>query len=279
MSKADWKPSTPNECLFDARFFALTGHHAFRWQWRLFEHFAKSEWPYQIDVPTGLGKTSTIALWVLALGGALESEAARSRVPRRLAYVVDRRVVVDQASEEAETIVRRLEEALGTGDSHVLYPVALTYQQAGCDEGVLALSALRGQRTLDASWRLDPARPAIIVGTVDMIGSRLLFSAYGRVGRWGRPYEAGLLAQDCLVLLDEAHMSQPFDDTLAAVEAHVAQRPTIRHFAAIRMGATSRPCPPPAAGAFFWSKRIASRGCGNVSGRASVSSSASRRVP
>ena len=69
MTPEDWRPATPEEHLFDfdERFFALTGHYWFRWQWRLFEHFAKSEWPYQIDLPTGLGKTEVIALWEHAL--------------------------------------------------------------------------------------------------------------------------------------------------------------------------------------------------------------------
>jgi CRISPR-associated endonuclease/helicase Cas3 len=242
MTVPDWRPTTEEARLFEQRFRALTGNRPFRWQWRLFEHFTRGEWPYQIDLPTGLGKTSIIALWLLAVGRALEEEGKPLRHPRRLAYIVDRRVVVDQASEEAEAIVRRLDRAVN--DEHdELRSIALRLRDAGCDEGVVALSALRGQRTLDTSWRTDPSRPAIVIGTVDMIGSRLLFSAYGRVGRWGRPYEAGLLTQDCLVVLDEAHLSQPFDDTLASLEALVERRPCIRPFAVIRMGATSRPCP------------------------------------
>lgn len=249
MALSDWKPATDEERRFETRFRALTeslapphGHRPFRWQWRLFKQFSRCEWPYQIDLPTGLGKTSVIAIWLLALDHALETQAKPLRHPRRLAYVVDRRVVVDQASEEAEAIVTRLERALDN-EADALHPTALRLRDAGCDGEVVALSALRGQRTLDASWRTDPSRPAIIIGTVDMIGSRLLFSAYGRVGRWGRPYEAGLLTQDCLVILDEAHLSQPFDDTLASLEALVARRPCIRPFAVVRMGATSRPCP------------------------------------
>lgn len=43
MTPEDWRPATPEEHQFDERFFTLAGHQPFRWQWRLFEHFAKSE--------------------------------------------------------------------------------------------------------------------------------------------------------------------------------------------------------------------------------------------
>ncbi len=71
-----------------------------------------------------------------------------------------------------------------------------------------------------------------------MIGSRLLFSGYGRLGPWSRSLEAGLLGQDCLVVLDEAHLCSPFAATLAAIE-HRQSR--LAPFAAIRMGATMAP--------------------------------------
>ncbi|MCS6892183.1 MAG: type I-U CRISPR-associated helicase/endonuclease Cas3, partial [Rhodovarius sp.] len=74
-----------------------------------------------------------------------------------------------------------------------------------------------------AAWRVDPAAPAIIVGTVDMIGSRLLFEGYG-VGRRMRPLQAGLLGCDCLVILDEAHLVPPF----AALLRRIAADPALR---------------------------------------------------
>ncbi len=221
---------------FNALYCALTGHDgACRWQHRLFTDLEAGRFPTDIELATGLGKTSIIALWVLALGRTLACKS--TTVPRRLAYVVDRRVVVDQASEFAEKARERLEQA-GKDEGHPLHEIATTLKNAGCTSSVVEVSTLRGQRALDTRWRDDPTRPAIIVGTVDMIGSRLLFGAYGRVGPWGRALEAGLVGQDCLLVLDEAHLCSPFATTLTAIERRVG---TLAPFAVVRMGATMEP--------------------------------------
>ena len=74
--------------------------------------------------------------------------------------------------------------------------------QQGSDDSALRISTLRGRYADNREWLEDPAAPAIIVSTVDMIGSRLLFEGYG-VSRGMRPYHAGLLGADALVVLDE----------------------------------------------------------------------------
>jgi CRISPR-associated endonuclease/helicase Cas3 len=221
---------------FNELYCALTDHDgACRWQHRLFSDLDAGRFPTDVELATGLGKTSIIALWILALGRALARKP--SVVPRRLAYVVDRRVVVDQASDFAEQVRGRLEDA-AKDTTHALHAIATTLKNAGCTSSVVEVSTLRGQRALDTRWRDDPTRPAIIVGTVDMIGSRLLFSAYGRVGPWGRALEAGLIGQDCLLVLDEAHLCSPFATTLAGIERRVG---TLAPFAVVRMGATMEP--------------------------------------
>jgi len=82
--------------------------------------------------------------------------------------------------------------------------------------GPLPISTLRGQHVDNRQWLEDPASPAIIVGTVDMVGSRLLFEGYG-VSRKMRPYHAGLLGSDTLIVLDEAHLVPPFEALLESI--------------------------------------------------------------
>lgn len=188
---------------FAESFHRLTGHAPMRWQRRLFDRFMDGAIPQALDLPTGLGKTSVMAIWLMAR--ALAGKEALGKVPRRLAYVVDRRAVVDQATEEAEKLRRALE-----GDAGALKA------RLGLNEAPLPISTLRGAHADNREWLGDPAAPVIIVGTVDMIGSRLLFEGYG-VSRKMRPYQAGLLGTDTLVVVDEAHLVPPFEALLRCI--------------------------------------------------------------
>ncbi len=179
-----------------------TGYTPFRWQMRLLRRFIAADLPAAVDVPTGLGKTSVMALWLIALGEG-------ARLPRRLVYVVDRRAVVDQATRFAEQLRANL-------------PADFAARLAvGLRDGKrkLPISTLRGGFVDNRDWLDDPSRPALLVGTVDMIGSRLLFEGYGVSSRRGmRPFQAGLLGVDTLVLLDEAHLCAPFERLLRQIE-------------------------------------------------------------
>src|ERR1051326_1242346 len=81
-----------------AKFFQeLYGYEPFPWQKRLLRKIAEDgKWPDVLDLPTGSGKTAAIDIGVFHL--ALESERnERRRAPVRIAFVVDRRLVVDDA--------------------------------------------------------------------------------------------------------------------------------------------------------------------------------------
>src|SRR6266568_416129 len=82
------------------------GYEPLRWQRRLFERLCRNDIPKVCDLPTGLGKTSVIHLWLLALRHQILEK--KPRLPTRLVYVVDRRTVVDQATEIAEGVKKNL---------------------------------------------------------------------------------------------------------------------------------------------------------------------------
>src|SRR5262245_28916312 len=94
---------------FDDTFAALTaGDRPFPWLRKLFERFISdglNNIPDACDIPTGLGKTSVIAVWLISLASRPD------RIPRRLVYVVNRRTVVDQTTNEVEKLRARLADA------------------------------------------------------------------------------------------------------------------------------------------------------------------------
>ncbi len=208
--------ASPNKFGFAPTFLALTGNQPFPWQRALYDEWlSRGKFPAICALPTGLGKTSVAAVWLIAL-----SQFANC-VPRRLVYVVNRRTVVDQTTSEVERYRAALQSEASLQPvrdrlaAMCSMPLHVTGDQ---QESPLALSTLRGQFADNREWSADPARPAVIVGTVDMIGSRLLFSGYG-VGFKGKPLHAGLLGQDVFLVHDEAHLEPAFQQLLKSVEA------------------------------------------------------------
>ena len=189
---------------FKAAFRMLRGSDSdpYPWQARLYDRFVGGDIPDELGIPTGLGKTSVMHVWLAALASA-RSSGTGPRVPMRLVYIVDRRVIVDQATDDARRMAGNLAKngAAFGGMSR------------------LHISTFRGGGgTADSrDWMRHPDEPALLIGTVDMIGSRLLFSGYG-LGRRVRPFYAGLLGQDSLIVLDEAHLSPALARTLFDVE-------------------------------------------------------------
>ncbi|QNG19863.1 type I-U CRISPR-associated helicase/endonuclease Cas3 [Rhodococcus triatomae] len=195
-----------------AEFFAaVSGHQPFAWQIRLVDTvLSDGRWPDRIVAPTGAGKSSVVDVHVFL--NALYGAGTGPRVPRRLAVVVNRRALVDSHADRAEYLGKLLSE---TEDDSVLGAVrsALGSLRVVAHEGtptaaeILPLTQLRGGLPTDRSWVDDPSACAVLCATPDMWGSSLLFRGYGS-SRYARPRDAGMLAYDSVMVLDEAHLNR-----------------------------------------------------------------------
>ena len=198
MTDAQWR-----DAIVIPYFGEIMGHDPYPWQRRLYRAFVEGRIPESLDIPTGLGKTLCVLLFFLA-------RVRNAALPTRLVYIVDRRAIVDQTAEAIRAWIERIAElpqlarALDEGSA---FPSARPVR----------LGVLRGGLADDGEWRIDPTRLAVVVGTVDMIGSRLMFSGYGD-GRSRRPMHAGLLGHDSIVMLDEAHLSPAMGALIRSID-------------------------------------------------------------
>lgn len=197
---------------FAGFFHALWGQSPFPWQTMLAERVATGEWPAVLDLPTASGKTACIDIALYALAAQADRATAQRTAPRRIWFVVDRRIVVDEAYARGERIARRIREAT----SGPLQAVGERLRAVAGTDRPVAVARLRGGVFRDEGWARLPSQPAVITSTVDQLGSRLLFRGYGH-SLLAAPVYAGLAANDSLILLDEAHCAVPFMQTLRAV--------------------------------------------------------------
>lgn len=81
------------------------GRRPFPWQQALVREALAGRWPKSIALPTAAGKTALIDIAVYALAAGAPGCA------RRIFFIVDRRVVVDEAVERSRRIADRLRQA------------------------------------------------------------------------------------------------------------------------------------------------------------------------
>jgi len=216
---------------FGSYFEALHGHGPYPWQQRLAERVASGAWPGAIDLPTGSGKTACLDIAVFALACQAGLPVAERTAPRRVFFCVNRRVIVDEAYQRARRVARALAvaEREAVGQASVLRDVAASLRAVagtGAEDATPPLDVLelRGGIYRDNRWARSITQPTLVCSTLDQLGSRLLFRGYG-VSPGAAPIQAALLAYDSLLLLDEAHISEPFRQTLDHVTGYLdAQR-------------------------------------------------------
>ena len=190
-------------------FHSVHGYEPYPWQMRLTDQvLAEEQWPDVIDLPTGAGKTAVLDTAVFTL-------AARPTVfPRRIVFVIDRRIVVDQVFSRAQQISDSIRDATLSNGDGILARIGTSLARITADaDNPIGVSALRGGIPRDHDWATRPDQPWVMVSTIDQFGSKLLFRGYG-ISSGMRPIHAGLAGNDCLIILDEVHLSRAFVATL-----------------------------------------------------------------
>jgi CRISPR-associated endonuclease/helicase Cas3 len=150
----------PNHSFFCGGFKALAGGtDPYPWQEDLFSRLLRNQIPSECYIPTGLGKTSVILIWMLALAWQIVKNNVAT-LPRRLVYVVNRRTIVDQAT----AIVEAMATTLASSSTEQVRQIAMalraiaTTPLRGNSGSPLALSTLRGELADNEEWKKDPAR-------------------------------------------------------------------------------------------------------------------------
>jgi CRISPR-associated endonuclease/helicase Cas3 len=156
---------------FSSFFRDATGHLPYPYQVRLASLPVANR---ALHVPTGAGKTAAAILsWLYRL------EKGFPDAPRRMAYCLPMRVLVEQTREQAI----RWKENVGSS---------------------VQVATLMGGE-LDESWEISPEKPVLLIGTQDMLLSRALNRGYGmRRYRW--PVHFGLLNNDIVWVCDEVQL-------------------------------------------------------------------------
>lgn len=171
---------------FSTFYQSVHGYAPFPWQIRLADRAASGQWPDALNLPTSSGKTAVLDVWLWA------HSVGVAGTPRRLYYVIDRRLLVDAVADYAQHL----------------------FERSGVVGNVVRLRG--GMGAVEDTWLLNPGGLTVISTTLDQVGSRLLCRAYGS-SRWTAPVHAGLVGNDALIVIDEAHLVEPFRQTLQRI--------------------------------------------------------------
>jgi len=149
----------------------------FPWQTMLAERATTTGWPAAIDLPTASGKTACldIAVWALAQ----QASSSSRKAPRRIWFVVDRRIVIDEAYDRAQKIAVALDSSVSPAIRAVADRLLGLRGLPNRRERPPAVGRLRSGVLRDDRWARLRSQAAIITSTVDQLGSRLLFRGYG----------------------------------------------------------------------------------------------------
>lgn len=164
-----------------------------------------------IDIPTGCGKTEGIILAWLWNRIALHNLGW----PRRLVYCLPMRALVEQTRER---VVVWLENLINHAAEFDLEPGVIADLHWLAEHSPIVLIGGEESDLRTREWDVHPEKPAILIGTQDMLLSRALNRGYAmRRPRW--PIQFGLLNNDCLWVCDEVQLMGAGVATACQLEA------------------------------------------------------------
>lgn len=171
---------------FEQMFEKATGYAPHLYQVRLaHSHPIPSIW----NLPTGSGKTATAVLnwvWRTQYAENIGSEGTS----KRLVYCLPMRSLVEQTKKAVDIWLKNL----------------------GLSSHIQVHLLMGGESSSD--WTSYPEKPAILIGTQDMLLSRALNRGYGSSrAKW--PMEFGLLNNDSFWVMDEVQLMGPGLETSA----------------------------------------------------------------
>ena len=177
--------------------------------WQLL--LATDSWPSVLIAPTGSGKTAAVTL-----GWAAHRLRSPDRTLRRLVWCLPMRTLVEQTGDAVRDWFGRLETVQGS-EGRLPRPHDVHVLMGGVETG---------------DWLEEPERPAVLVGTQDMLLSRALMRGYAS-SRALWPMEFALLHDDCQWVFDEVQL-------MGAGRATSAQLEAFRQFEADRARSNGR---------------------------------------
>ena len=204
-------PPMPNFPLF---YRAINHRKPFPWQHRLANQVAQTgNWGDEVGVPTGLGKTACLDIAIWWLASQAHCPPSERTAPTRIWWVVNRRLLVDSTFDHAQYIRQRLIASRdwrtdGGGEQEQAI-AAVAHRLSALSARTVAepLQVIQLRGGVARGRPIDPSQPAVLLSTVPMYGSRLLFRGYGTSASM-RSIDAALAGTDSLVLLDEAHLAR-----------------------------------------------------------------------
>ena len=147
---------------------------------------AEREWPDALIAPTGLGKTAAVVLaWLWKRATAPDS------APRRLVYCLPMRTLADQTARNVSVWLQRLGPLAAHREAHLPRPESDVHLLMGGED--------------EPRWYEHPERPAIFIGTQEMLISRALMRGYA-MSRFRWSVDFALLHNDAQWVFDEVQL-------------------------------------------------------------------------